>query len=160
MAKELHEVTFRQPPPGSFFVRKMVSDSQTVVARRRIRSIQERRYYIPKRNERLRVLLPRNPSHTAHLDNIANNHKGHDYGTKLQLAVLFDTLAQTLHDFGVSISLTIILESKDMSQEPGNFSSSQKQSHNSDWGREGDIITQKGCLHIARPTHEIANLTH
>ena len=106
MAKELHEVIFRQPPPGSFFVRKMVSDSQTVVARRSIRSIQERRYCISKRNERLRVLLPRNPSHTAHLDNIANNHKDHDYGTKPQLAVLFDALAQTLHDFGVSISLT------------------------------------------------------
>ena len=106
MAKELHEGAFRQPPSGNFFVRKIVSDSQTVICRHRIRSIQERRYYIPKRNERLRVLLPRNPSHTAHLDNIANNHKDHDYGTKLQLAVLFDALAQTIHDFRVSISLT------------------------------------------------------
>ena len=106
MPKELHGVTFRQPPPGSFFVRNMVSDSQTIVARRRIRTIQKRRYCTPKRNERLRVLLPRNPSRTAHLDNIANNHKDYDYGSKLQLAVLFDALAQTLHDFGASFSLT------------------------------------------------------
>ena len=47
-----------------------------------------------------------------------------------------------------------------MSQEPGNFSSSQNQSQHSDWCMEGDITTQKECLHVARPTHETADLTH